>query len=322
MLGNSKAVYIFFYVKDMAVSRNFFAEKLGLPVLEEDEGCVKFDAGGVILALNRASDFNIKLGDRPDDTSITIFHTYGVDALRASLEARGVEFSGPTERLDIGSTAPFYDPDGHCFSLYQPSDMAMMWPSANKIRSILHPTGGSPVLLGKVRPPDEDKLVHQGMAGAKIIYQFLFVGDTGKAQAFYADTLHLPVLEAAPHAGVVKYDAGGFILATHLIDSEEGVRAKREDLARPRSVAVVFYTENARAVFQELAATTRCSKLAEGEIGLTADFRDPDGHIFYIYEASEKAMSWSSGRKIRELLGGDANSGATKPARQKKARVR
>src|SRR5438128_2622721 len=134
----SSAVYIFVYVKDLAVSRKFYADKLSLSVLEEDDFCVKFDAGGVILALNRASDHDVVLGDRPDDTSITIFHTYGVDALRSTLEKRGVEFSGPTQRLDIGEAAAFYDPDGHCYSLYQPSDMAMTWPSAKKIRTIVH----------------------------------------------------------------------------------------------------------------------------------------------------------------------------------------
>jgi predicted enzyme related to lactoylglutathione lyase len=304
MLANSKVVYIFFYVKDLAVSRDFFDKKLGLRVLEEDEACVKFDAGDVILALNRAGDFGIPLSDGPDDTSITIFHTYGVDALRASLEARGVEFSGPTQRLDIGSAAAFYDPDGHCFSLYQPSDMAMMWPSAKKIRAILHAGAQSPSLLGKVRPADEEKLNPEALASSKIIYQFLFIGNTEKASEFYAQTLHLPVLEAAPHAGVVKYDAGGFILATHLIDSEEGVRAKREDLARPRSVAVVFHVEDARAVHQQLAsaANVRSSDLVKAEIGLTARFQDPDGHTFYIYEPSEGAMRWPSGKKISEIL--------------------
>src|SRR6185503_9567414 len=101
------------------------------------------DVGGTILALNRAKDFSMEVGGRPDDTSIIVFHVDDIDAMRSSLEARGVEFSGPTDRYDIGATATLYSPDGHCLGLYEPSEESLHWPSGDKIRAVLalNPSG-------------------------------------------------------------------------------------------------------------------------------------------------------------------------------------
>ncbi len=299
-----RGIYIFVYVRDMSVSCKFYRDILGLRVIEEDEACVKFDAGEVILALNRAADHGMALANRPDDTSINVFHTYGVEALRAALEKRGLEFSGPTQSMDIGQAAAFYDPDGHCYSLYQPSDMAMKWPSAQKIRTVLH---SQPVGVRgneKIRNADQERAPGEGLSETKLIYLFLFISDVDKSRKFYAETLGLPILEEAPYAGVVKYDAGGLILATHLIDSEEGVRAKRDDLLRPKSIACVFYVKNARECYQTLADKDLrfSAHPKESIIGVTVPFQDPDGHMFYLYEPSEKAMSWPSGKTINQFL--------------------
>jgi extradiol dioxygenase family protein len=295
-------VYIFVYVKDLAISREFYGDRLGLSVLEEDASCVKFDAGGVILALNRADDYNMVLTADRDDTSITIFHSDSAGKLRATLENRGVEFAGPIERLETGETAAFYDPDGHCYALYQPSDMVMTSPIANKLRTIVD---GPPADIST-----GGTLAGGGLGGSKIMYLLLFVSDEDKTRKFYTETLQLPILEETP--GVVKYDAGGFILTTHLIDNKDGVRATREDLRRAKNISTVFYVENARSSYDKLASlgVPFASRPSQSFIGITARFQDPDGHTFYLYQPSEQALRLPSGRKIFAILGGSVQVGA------------
>jgi extradiol dioxygenase family protein len=308
----SSVVYIFVYVKDLAASRKFYGDQLGLSVLEEDDSCVKFDTGGVILALNRADDYNMVLAGGTDETSITTFHTHDVGALRATLEKRGVKFPGPTLRLHAGETATFYDPDGHCYSLYQPSDMAMASPSAKKIRTIVDGPLGDISTNGKVRGTHEEKHAGDALGGSKIIYLFLFVRDGDKARTFYAEKLQLPILEEATDAGVVKYDAGGLILATHLIDNEDGVRVTREDQKRAKNMSTVFHVENARSSYDKLVSldVPFSSRPSQSIIGITAQFQDPDGHTFYLYQPSEQALRLPSGRKLCEILGGPVQIGA------------
>lgn len=296
MLENSKLVYLFLYVNDLQASRDFYERKLGLRVLEDDEVSVKYDAGEIILALNKARDYGIEVGRR-DDTSIIVFHAADIDALRASLERRGVEFAGPTDRYDIGATAMFYDPDGHCLSLYQPSEESMHWPSADKIRAVLSAgANGS-------RPPAAGPAQDLTLAQSKLIYLFLFVKDVRDSFRFYHEKLGLRVLEESEEAGVVKYDGGGLILATHLFDSEVEARVRREDLDKERGIAPVFLVPDIDLAYRELASrgVGFVGDVQRSEIGAIVKLEDPTKHLFYLYQASPEAMGWPSGSKIERL---------------------
>jgi len=294
--------YIFVYVRDLSTSRAFYEKKLGLRVLEEDEGCAKYDVGTVILALNLAADSS---GDvHPDDTSMIVFHVDDIDLMRHSLEGRGVLFSGNTSRYEIGATATFYDPDGHCFCLYQPSAESMTWPSGDKLQ----------FSLNTYRLPDQSSgdLQVSAIGGASadlrghvITYLFLFIGDVEESARFYEEKMGLTCLEREPEAGVVKYDVGGFMLATHLVESEPTVRARNEDLIRKRGIAPVFQVpqfEAAHDVLQSRGIKFKGQPVTSA-IGRVILFTDPSGHIFYLYEASQDAMTWPSGKKLAQLAG-------------------
>lgn len=304
-LSGSRIVYLFVYVNDLAASRSFYEEKLGLRVLEEDAVSVKYDVGEIILALNKAKDYGIEVRSEPDDTSIIVFHVDDIDAMRSALEKRGVEFSGETDRYDIGATATFYDLDGHCLSLYEPSPEALMWPSGDRIRAILSangaPSGQRPAGEAAAAAQTSDSLT---LGARKMIYLFLFVRDVAEAATFYGRTLNLPVVEESPEAGVAKYNAGGIILATHLVASEEGARAKPEDLQRPKGIAPVFHVSGIQSVFDTLSKkeVRFTSHPAQSEIGTITRFEDPSGHVFYLYEPSDEALGWPSGSKIKRVL--------------------
>src|SRR5262249_35457165 len=130
-----------------------------------------------------------------------------------------------------------------------------------------------------------------------------FVRDATEAVEFYGGRLQLPVIEKSPDGTVAKYDAGGVMLATHLVACEEGARARPEDLLTPRSIAPVFRGDDVDVTYTALSErrvpfSTRPSR---STIGSIARFADPSGHVFYIYETSAEALTWPSGRKIEAI---------------------
>ena len=300
MLSESKIVYLFLYVNDMARSRDFFERTLGLTILEEDDDAVKYDAGGVILALNRAGERGVPLNSRNDDTSIIVFYTEQIHELRAALEKRGLQFSGPVIDTHVGSISTFYDPDGHCFSLYQSNGWSKTRESWKRIAAIL---ANDYTASGLPAPPSGKPLEKIGLAASKVVYLFLFIRDYAAGRAYYEQTLGMQPIEVSKEAGVCKYDVGPFLLATHEIAAEAGARATVEDLQHPRTSAPVFCVNDFDAVHRSLsqsgAAPTASSS---SRIGKLCRIADPDGHSFYVYEPSLEALAWPSGAKIRRTV--------------------
>jgi catechol 2,3-dioxygenase-like lactoylglutathione lyase family enzyme len=333
MLSESRMVYLFIYVSDLARSREFYETKLGLRVIEEDADCVKFDTGHVILALNRVADhpaYGIELPKGKDGSADIVFLVEDVWEMRNSLIERGVAFH-PVDWYQPGGLADFYDPDGHWLTLYQPSAEAMTWPSAERIRAVVSlrrgrdaergiaAFGGPPRPVerrGEVNP----RLVERGLDGCELIYLFLFVFDAREAQRFYYDTLGLRAVEGGPcsqlsggdEEGVVKYDAGGILLATHHIEPQRTEAEVAEHLCPPRelvagrlkSVAPAFNVSDMDTETAAILATNPGLRLrrSDTEAGAIASIEDPSGHLLFLYQPSARALDWPSGAKLREIL--------------------
>src|SRR2546425_8417858 len=219
MLKDSRIIYLFIYVNDLEASRKFYEGILGFRVLEEDSDSVKYDAGDIILALNRAKENGIQVGGSRDETALIVFHVDDIDAMRTALEEQGIVFD-PTLRYDIGATAAFYDLDGHWFTLYEPSEDAMTWPSGEKIRTILHAnvTPANEESMPTSHPSTKVRLRNGLILGSRMmVYLFLFITNFDDTLNFYHKNLGLRILEEDLREGVIKYDGGGIILATHLI---------------------------------------------------------------------------------------------------------
>lgn len=298
MLTYSKIIYIFVYVKDLAASRKFYEETLGFAVLEEDPDAVKYDVGELILALNRASDYNLHLKDTLDDTSLLVFHVDDHDTLRRTLEARGIVFPGPPLEYEIGVTSTFYDPDGHCFTLYQPSDESMTWPSATKYRAILASSSDT----GQVNSRNEAS-TGLSLGAHKMVYLFLFVSELNEAYEFYAKKLQLAVIEEDAGSGVVKYDGGGVLLTTHLVGGD--VHAKTDvEMTHERSIAPVFYVPDIQQIYDQLSDQKIKFDYPVRwlPIGGIARFTDPFGNPFYLYQPSVPALTSPSGHKLQSII--------------------
>jgi catechol 2,3-dioxygenase-like lactoylglutathione lyase family enzyme len=321
MLAETRVLYVFLYVRDLAVSRAFYAETLGLKVIEEDEGCVKFDAGHVILALNRAADYGIVLPDVKDHSTDVVWLVDDIRQATANLTARGVAFK-PTDWYQPGGIADFYDPDGRWLTLYEPSEEALGWPSGERIRAVVEARRGkngggtaqhaSALPAGGETPP--------GLADAELIYLFTFVPSSKVAEAFYHAELGLKAIEGGPcsrtsggdEEGVVKYDTGGVMIATHHVEPQRSREEFEEHLCPPpelqggrmKGVAPVFHAPGAEAAARELRRLRPELEpvVTKAAVGTIVRVDEPTGHLVFLYEPSEAALDTPSGRKIREIL--------------------
>jgi lactoylglutathione lyase len=321
MLADARCVYLFVYVSDLARSRAFYADTLGLRVIEEDADCVKFDGGQVILALNRASDHGIALPEKYDHSADVVFLVDDLRAVQAALERRGVEFL-PTSWYEPGGIADFYDPDGHWLTLYEPSEAAMAWPSGEKIRAVtrarsLRSGSRVPVAAGpSPARPDGDPVLD----GSELFYVFLFVPDPEAAKRFYSGRLGLTDIEGGPCSqlsggdqdGVIKYDTGGILVTTHFIEptrsdaelSEHLCPPKELDRACMKGVAPALLVDDVEGVVAALAREDEGfqARLSRSGIGVVASCEDPGGHLLFLYQPSPEALRTPSGRKIQEIL--------------------
>jgi catechol 2,3-dioxygenase-like lactoylglutathione lyase family enzyme len=260
--------HLILYVSDLAAARAFYEGAVGLGVLEEDETSVKYAAGQVTVCLERAADAGVELAEGRDRSVDITFLVDDLEATRAVLEGHGVRVS-KTLDYAVGKTADFYDPDGHWFSLYEPSEAALTWPSGDKLRE-LAPAGDLP-----------------------LVYLFLFVQDLDGTEEFYNRVLGLEAIEGGPckrgvtrlPAGVVKYDAGATLLTTHFVDDDHAAE-HRVSTQGSGGAVMVFETGDVRGTMAALA--DRGVAFPDGvtaeRLGTVARFRDPSGHVYFLCE--------------------------------------
>jgi|ERR1700733_1044573 len=318
ILAGSRLVYLILYVNDLAESRSFYEQQLGLRVIEADEDSVKFDAGQVMLYLHRASDYGVTLVGRADDSSDLVFLVDDINATRTALEARGVTFIR-RRTYEIGLVTDFYDPNGHRLMIYQPSEKALSWPSGDKLRELWAASGrGGTDLIGPAAGPLSAE--PQGLDGKPLVYMFMFVPKSDEALAFYQGRLGLRNIEqvhccnpACPpeEKGVAKYDAGGMLITTHHVHRSPVVddfgriySPTAVDPINARGIAPVFLATDIRSVMEKLTSNGVhfSSGVVRSDIGEIAKFEATTGHVFYLYEPAGEALKWPSGAKIAAIL--------------------
>lgn len=105
-------------VSDLARSRTFFAEQLGLTVLEEAPFAIRFGAG-------QGSQVSIRRGQPNVGQTVAHFEVVDLDAVMAELTSRGVtfeEYETPKTVNFVAQIGPargawFKDPDGNVFGV-------------------------------------------------------------------------------------------------------------------------------------------------------------------------------------------------------------
>jgi lactoylglutathione lyase len=120
---------VILFVDDLARSRAFYHEVLGLDIHFEDDVSVGFEVEGLAFIVLQVDRANVQLRGEPTSTPtsgatafLTTF-TDDADGLHAELRARGVDFfQAPTDQPWGMRTAYFKDPDGHVWEIAQPTE--------------------------------------------------------------------------------------------------------------------------------------------------------------------------------------------------------
>jgi predicted enzyme related to lactoylglutathione lyase len=102
---------------DLEAAVDFYGTKLGLArsVYRPESHFAEFEAGTLTLSVIVAEKFG--LGYHPNRNAIAL-HVANVEAARAALSERGIEFDGDTFDTGVCHMAFFSDPDGNALMLH------------------------------------------------------------------------------------------------------------------------------------------------------------------------------------------------------------
>jgi predicted enzyme related to lactoylglutathione lyase len=102
---------------DLDAAVEFYGATLGLErsVYKPESNFAEFETGTVTLSVIVSEKFG--LGYHPNHNAVAL-HVEDVEAARAALEVRGVEFAGDTLDTGVCHMAFFADPDGNALMLH------------------------------------------------------------------------------------------------------------------------------------------------------------------------------------------------------------
>jgi predicted enzyme related to lactoylglutathione lyase len=102
---------------DLDAAVRFYGTTLGLPrsMYKPDNHFAEFETGGVTLSVIVADRFGFEYAPNRNPLAL---HVDDVEAARATLAGRGVEFAGDTVDTGVCHMAFFADPDGNALMLH------------------------------------------------------------------------------------------------------------------------------------------------------------------------------------------------------------
>ena len=100
---------------DWERSRRFYVETLGLR--PDEHAQAEFWAGDTCFGIWMPEEWGEEF--KPQPNALVLLHVDDVDAARAELEAKGVEFVGETVETRVCRMATFHDPDGNPLVLHK-----------------------------------------------------------------------------------------------------------------------------------------------------------------------------------------------------------
>jgi catechol 2,3-dioxygenase-like lactoylglutathione lyase family enzyme len=111
--------FVSFLTQDIARAKSFYSELLGLEIETEGDSDMEFRCGQVTLDIFDPSSIGQPFAPSPAGLALRVAD---VDAARAELEAKGVEFDGETIMTSVCKQAWFKDPDGNSLMLHRRFD--------------------------------------------------------------------------------------------------------------------------------------------------------------------------------------------------------
>jgi catechol 2,3-dioxygenase-like lactoylglutathione lyase family enzyme len=111
--------FVSVFTQDMERAKRFYGETLGLEMESEGDSDTEFRCGQVTLDVFDPSSIGQEFAPSPAGVALRV---HDVDAVRAELEAKGVEFDGETLQTEVCRMAFFKDPDGNILILHRRFD--------------------------------------------------------------------------------------------------------------------------------------------------------------------------------------------------------
>jgi catechol 2,3-dioxygenase-like lactoylglutathione lyase family enzyme len=112
--------FVSFLTRDIARAKRFYADVLGLELESEGESDMEFGCGQVTLDIFDPASIGQPFAPSPAGLALRV---PDVDAARAELEAKGVQFDGETIVTGVCRQAWFKDPDGNSLVLHRRFDV-------------------------------------------------------------------------------------------------------------------------------------------------------------------------------------------------------
>jgi catechol 2,3-dioxygenase-like lactoylglutathione lyase family enzyme len=180
-LDGKELLYLFLFVRDAEATLAFYRDRLGLTLLEggpcsqglttKEDGVVKYDAVGILLATHHTEGTEYTDGSRPVqpdlsehscpprkiDTlytkgSAVVFHAGNIHEAVARLSAQGIVFPGGVVSSPLGLMAGFEAPSGHLCYLCEPSAESLRRPAGARLQQILAAPLGTTALPCRPEP--------------------------------------------------------------------------------------------------------------------------------------------------------------------------
>jgi catechol 2,3-dioxygenase-like lactoylglutathione lyase family enzyme len=111
--------FVSFLTQDLPRAKQFYTDVLGLEVETEGESDMELRCGQVTLDIFDPSSIGQPFAPSPAGMALRV---PDVDAARAELEAKGVQFDGETIETSVCRQAWFKDPDGNSLMLHRRFD--------------------------------------------------------------------------------------------------------------------------------------------------------------------------------------------------------
>jgi catechol 2,3-dioxygenase-like lactoylglutathione lyase family enzyme len=112
--------FVSFLTQDIARAKRFYTETLGLEIETEGESDLELRCGQVTLDVFDPSSIGQPFTPSPAGLALRV---PDVDAARAELESKGVQFDGETIETSVCRQAWFKDPDGNALMLHRRYDV-------------------------------------------------------------------------------------------------------------------------------------------------------------------------------------------------------
>jgi catechol 2,3-dioxygenase-like lactoylglutathione lyase family enzyme len=111
--------FVSVFTTDIQRAKKFYGGTLGLEVESEGDNDLEFRCGQVTLDVFDPSSIDQPFAPSPAGLALRV---HDVDAARAELEAKGVQFDGDTIATAVCRMAFFKDPDGNALLLHRRLD--------------------------------------------------------------------------------------------------------------------------------------------------------------------------------------------------------